>query len=171
MMFKKSWSIEFTNAPATRPVMYQSECSRRSQAVFFLSLKHPKKPLISEPQVSNLKIENLGKKTVLSEYLSLFTLLIFFRNIIVDIPSNQTSRWSSDIDNHPQVRFAFCISFRFTIYFVDCMLQYLILKLQSPSVVKYITFGKYEKTHVCNIKKFKIFGGLEPENMMELLER
>jgi len=49
--------------------------------------------------------------------------------------------------------------------------QYLILKLQSPSIVKYITFGKYEKTHVCNIKKFKIFGGLEPENMMELLER
>ncbi|XP_050461630.1 muskelin isoform X2 [Cataglyphis hispanica] len=70
-------------------------------------------------------------------------------NIIVDIPSDQTSRWSSDIDNHP---------------------QYLILKLQSPSIVKYITFGKYEKTHVCNIKKFKIFGGLEPENMMELLE-
>lgn len=52
-----------------------------------------------------------------------------------------------------------------------CIFQYLILKLQSPSVVKHITFGKYEKTHVCNIKKFRIFGGLEPENMMQLLER
>lgn len=60
---------------------------------------------------------------------------------------------------------------RCTIYLVVSTFQYLILKLQSPSVVKYITFGKYEKTHVCNIKKFKIFGGLEPENMMELLER
>lgn len=70
-------------------------------------------------------------------------------NILVDKPSDQTSRWSSDIDNHQ---------------------QFLILKLQCPAVVKTITFGKYEKTHVCNIKKFKVYGGLEPENMMELLE-
>ncbi|KAL2740581.1 muskelin [Vespula squamosa] len=70
-------------------------------------------------------------------------------NILVDKPSDQTSRWSSDIDN-PR--------------------QFLTLKLQCPSIVKTITFGKYEKTHVCNIKKFKIYGGLEPENMMELLE-
>ncbi|XP_078047275.1 muskelin 1 [Augochlora pura] len=70
-------------------------------------------------------------------------------NILIDKPSDQTSRWSSDIDNHP---------------------QFLILKLQCPSIVKTITFGKYEKTHVCNIKRFKVYGGLEPENMMELLE-
>ncbi|XP_046436398.1 muskelin isoform X1 [Neodiprion lecontei] len=70
-------------------------------------------------------------------------------NILVDVPSDQSSRWSSDNDNHP---------------------QFLILKLQHQSIVKTITFGKYEKTHVCNIKKFKVFGGLEPENMMELLE-
>lgn len=70
-------------------------------------------------------------------------------NILVDKPSDQTSRWSSDIDTYP---------------------QFLILKLRFPSIVKTITFGKYEKTHVCNIKKFKVYGGLEPENMMELLE-
>lgn len=51
------------------------------------------------------------------------------------------------------------------------MFQYLVLKLQKPSIVKAITFGKYEKTHVCNIKRFKIFGGLDSENMMELLDR
>lgn len=28
---------------------------------------------------------------------------VFYRNIIVDEPSDQTSRWSSDNDNHPQV--------------------------------------------------------------------
>jgi len=33
----------------------------------------------------------------------IITNYIFYRNIIVDIPSDQTSRWSSDIDNHPQV--------------------------------------------------------------------
>lgn len=38
-------------------------------------------------------------------------------------------------------------------------------------MVKTITFGKYEKTHVCNIKKFKVYGGLESENLTELLER
>ncbi|XP_033208683.1 muskelin isoform X2 [Belonocnema kinseyi] len=70
-------------------------------------------------------------------------------NIIIDKPSDQTSRWSSDNDNHP---------------------QYLVLKLQQPAIVQTITFGKYEKTHVCNIKKFKVYGGLEEENMMELLE-
>ncbi|XP_017793080.1 PREDICTED: muskelin [Habropoda laboriosa] len=70
-------------------------------------------------------------------------------NILVDKPSDQTSRWASDIDTHP---------------------QFLILKLRFPSIVTTITFGKYEKTHVCNIKKFKVYGGLEPENMMELLE-
>lgn len=37
--------------------------------------------------------------------------------------------------------------------------------------MKSITFGKYEKTHVCNLKKFKVYGGLHDENMIELLER
>ncbi|XP_015597500.1 muskelin isoform X2 [Cephus cinctus] len=70
-------------------------------------------------------------------------------NILVDKPSDQSSRWSSDNDNHP---------------------QFLILKLQHPAIVKTITFGKYEKTHVCTIRKFKVYGGMDPDNMMELLE-
>ncbi|XP_001607967.2 muskelin [Nasonia vitripennis] len=70
-------------------------------------------------------------------------------NILIDKPSDQTSRWSTDNDNHP---------------------QNIILKLQQPSIVKTITFGKFEKAHVCNIRKFKVYGGLEPENMMELVE-
>ena len=45
------------------------------------------------------------------------------------------------------------------------------LKLEHPSIVETITFGKYEKTHVCNLKKFKVFGGLNDENMIELLEK
>ncbi|OBS68384.1 hypothetical protein A6R68_03075, partial [Neotoma lepida] len=47
--------------------------------------------------------------------------------------------------------------------------QYLILKLERPAIVQNITFGKYEKTHVCNLKKFKVFGGMNEENMTELL--
>ncbi|XP_033744964.1 muskelin-like isoform X1 [Pecten maximus] len=70
-------------------------------------------------------------------------------NVYVDSPSDQSSRWSSD-SNHPP--------------------QFLILKLERPSVVKSITFGKYEKTHVCNLKKFKVFGGLTDDHVVELLE-
>lgn len=33
-----------------------------------------------------------------------------------------------------------------------------------------ITFGKYEKAHVCNLKKFKVLGGLNDEHMIELFE-
>ncbi|MGH0119314.1 UNVERIFIED_CONTAM: hypothetical protein FKN15_025785 [Acipenser sinensis] len=46
---------------------------------------------------------------------------------------------------------------------------YLVLKMEKPSIVQSITFGKYEKTHVCNLKKFKVFGGMSEENMTELL--
>ncbi|KAG2460382.1 MKLN1 protein, partial [Polypterus senegalus] len=69
-------------------------------------------------------------------------------NILVDKPNDQSSRWSSE-SNYPP--------------------QYLILKLERPAIAQSITFGKYEKTHVCNLKKFKVFGGMSEENMTELL--
>ncbi|KAL5014601.1 hypothetical protein ScPMuIL_008871 [Solemya velum] len=70
-------------------------------------------------------------------------------NICTDKPNDQSSRWSSDSNQPP---------------------QYLILKLERPAIVEAISFGKYEKTHVCNLKKFKIFGGLGDDHMVELLE-
>ncbi|XP_066283972.1 muskelin-like [Branchiostoma lanceolatum] len=70
-------------------------------------------------------------------------------NILVDKPNDQSSRWSSD-SNYPP--------------------QFLTLKLERPSIVYSITFGKYEKTHVCNLKKFKVYGGLNDDNMIELLQ-
>uniref|UniRef100_A0A670Z2Y5 Muskelin 1 n=1 Tax=Pseudonaja textilis TaxID=8673 RepID=A0A670Z2Y5_PSETE len=80
----------------------------------------------------------------------IYTSVSFYitRNILVDKPNDQSSRWSSE-SNYPP--------------------QYLILKLERPSVVQSITFGKYEKTHVCNLKKFKVFGGMNEENMTDLL--
>jgi hypothetical protein len=58
-------------------------------------------------------------------------------NILEDKPKDQSSRWSSEANTPP---------------------QYLMLKLDKPSVVTKITFGKYEKTHVCNLKRFKVYG-------------
>lgn len=49
--------------------------------------------------------------------------------------------------------------------------QYLTLKLQNTCVVKYIKFGKYERPHVCNLKRFKVYGGLEDDTKIELLYR
>lgn len=72
------------------------------------------------------------------------------RNVLVDKPGDQSSRWSSE-SNYPP--------------------QYLTLKLERPAVVERIMFGKYEKTHVCNLKKFKVFGGMTDNAMIELLDR
>jgi len=69
-------------------------------------------------------------------------------NILEDRPHDQSSRWSSG-NNFPP--------------------QFLILKLVRPAVVTSITFGKYERDHVCNLRKFKIYGGLNMEYMTELL--
>ena len=60
-----------------------------------------------------------------------------FRNILEDHPNDQSSRWSTEANTPP---------------------QYVIVKLEKPSIVTKITFGKYEKTHSCNLKHFKVFG-------------
>ncbi|XP_076052997.1 muskelin 1 [Oratosquilla oratoria] len=70
-------------------------------------------------------------------------------NILEDKPNDQSSRWSSDSNSPP---------------------QFLILKLDRAAILKTVTFGKYEKTHVCNIKKFSIYGSLSDDNMILLLE-
>ncbi|XP_014207147.1 muskelin [Copidosoma floridanum] len=80
---------------------------------------------------------------------SSFTTPFVPENILVDKPSDQNSRWSTDNDNYP---------------------QYMTLKLQEPAIVKRITFGKFEKTHVCNVKKFQVYGGINPESMLKLAE-
>lgn len=68
----------------------------------------------------------------------------------------------------PLLRSSLIYLLKWTIFF---LLQYLILKLERPAIVLSITYGKYEKTHVCNLKKFKVFGGMSEENMTELLSR
>ena len=47
--------------------------------------------------------------------------------------------------------------------------QFLMLKLDQPAIATSISFGKYEKSHVCNLRKFKVYGGLNTEYMTELL--
>ncbi|XP_050538902.1 muskelin isoform X2 [Daktulosphaira vitifoliae] len=69
-------------------------------------------------------------------------------NILQNNQEDQSSRWSSMSNSPP---------------------QYLILKLKNTSIVKYIKFGKYERPHVCNLKRFKVFGGLEDDTKIELL--
>ena len=70
-------------------------------------------------------------------YKSLIFEKFFFRNILEDNPRDQSSRWSSETNTPP---------------------QYVILKLEKPAVVTKITFGKYERSHSCNLKHFKVFG-------------
>ncbi|KAF9919128.1 Muskelin 1, intracellular mediator containing kelch motif [Lobosporangium transversale] len=77
-------------------------------------------------------------------------------NIKINNPQDQSSRWSSGSNNQ---------------------MQYIMIKLHSMAVARTflrhtidsITFGKYHKVHVCNLKEFKVFGGLTTSNMTELL--
>ncbi|XP_074596521.1 muskelin 1 isoform X2 [Brevipalpus obovatus] len=68
-------------------------------------------------------------------------------NILCDEPHDQSSRWSSESNNPP---------------------QFLILKLDYPAIIKEITFGKFQKHHICDMKKFNVFGGMSENNMIEL---
>ncbi|KAL1924690.1 uncharacterized protein VTP21DRAFT_4344 [Calcarisporiella thermophila] len=70
------------------------------------------------------------------------------RNIRDNRPHDQSSRWSSPSNNQA---------------------QFITIKLDKLSIVQNITFGKYHKVHVCNLKEFRVYGGLTPDNMNELL--
>eukprot|EP00039_Didymoeca_costata_P018584 m.334091 g.334091 ORF g.334091 m.334091 type:complete len:745 (+) comp17286_c0_seq1:202-2436(+) len=69
------------------------------------------------------------------------------RNILVDNPSDQSCRWSSSSNQD----------------------QYIILELHEPAIIRRINFGKFTKPHPCNLKQFKIYGGMQLVNCMELL--
>lgn len=72
----------------------------------------------------------------------------FFRNIMVNNPSDQLSRWFTD-SNTPS--------------------QFIMLKIKAPAIVETIKFGKYIKAHVSDLKKFQIFGGTDEHNLSLLL--
>ncbi|KAG9508874.1 Muskelin [Fragariocoptes setiger] len=70
-------------------------------------------------------------------------------NILHDAPEDHLSRWSSETSHMP---------------------QYLVLKLDRVSIVTHIKFGKYYRNHICNLKRFRIYGGIEDSTPIELLE-
>ena len=53
---------------------------------------------------------------------------------------------------------------------VLAVLQFLLLKLNHMSIVKYITFGKFEQSHVCNMKHFQVYCGLKEDHLSLVLE-
>ncbi|KAJ2999772.1 Muskelin 1, intracellular mediator containing kelch motif [Globomyces sp. JEL0801] len=69
-------------------------------------------------------------------------------HITTSKPTDQSSRWSSGSNNQ---------------------MQFITIKLASVAIAQTITFGKYHKVHVCNLKEFKVFGGMDPDHMTELL--
>ncbi|KAI8141192.1 Muskelin N-terminus-domain-containing protein [Fennellomyces sp. T-0311] len=69
-------------------------------------------------------------------------------NIRDNKPTDQSSRWSSG--THDQA-------------------QFVTLRLDKPAVACAITFGKFHRAHVCNLREFKVYGGMDTEDMVELL--
>ena len=48
--------------------------------------------------------------------------------------------------------------------------QFLLLKLNHMSVVRHITFGKFEAAHVCNLRQFQVYCGLKEDHLTLVLE-
>lgn len=69
-------------------------------------------------------------------------------NMMVNNPTDQLSRWFTD-STTPS--------------------QFVMLKLNSPSIVETVKFGKYIKAHVSDLKKFQILGGMDENNLSLLL--
>ncbi|KAH9176271.1 Muskelin N-terminus-domain-containing protein [Lactarius sanguifluus] len=71
-------------------------------------------------------------------------------NIMVDLPTDPNSRWSG-LHENPSIK------------------QWILLRLDTLSVIDSITFGKHYKQHPCNMKEFKICVGLTKDRMAEVL--
>ncbi|KAJ2926627.1 hypothetical protein H1R20_g10465, partial [Candolleomyces eurysporus] len=71
-------------------------------------------------------------------------------NILVESPGEQQSRWSGAYQGNAK--------------------QWILLRLESPSVLTKITFGKFNKPHPCNAKEFKIYVGLTEERMTQVIQ-
>lgn len=69
-------------------------------------------------------------------------------HILEDHPNDQSSRWSSLTNDQN---------------------QFVMLKLERPSLVRTITFGKFFKTHVCNLKEFRVMAGSSVNNLFEVV--
>ncbi|KAE9403924.1 hypothetical protein BT96DRAFT_936129 [Gymnopus androsaceus JB14] len=69
-------------------------------------------------------------------------------NILVDDPSDSKNRWTTQQSEAS---------------------HWILLRLEQLAVLKSITFGKFHTTHPCNMKEFKVYVGLTPENMTEVL--
>ncbi|KAJ7268646.1 Muskelin N-terminus-domain-containing protein, partial [Mycena haematopus] len=72
-------------------------------------------------------------------------------NILVDNPTEQASRWSGG--PVPETGTP----------------QWLLLRLDTLAVVHTITFGKFANPHPCNMKNFKVYGGVSEDALTEVL--
>ncbi|KAL1746418.1 Muskelin N-terminus-domain-containing protein [Schizophyllum fasciatum] len=73
------------------------------------------------------------------------------QNILIDNPADQSSRWSGATRAGPSK-------------------QWIILRLDTPAVLKSITFGKVRlPSHQCNMKEFAVLVGTSLDNMTRVL--
>ncbi|ORY89609.1 Muskelin N-terminus-domain-containing protein [Leucosporidium creatinivorum] len=98
-------------------------------------------------------------------------------NILVDNPSDQSSRWtgatSKASDERELARQASSAPASAPASGSSTPregqpkkkreTQYIIMELENPAIVTGIGFGKYCKTHPCNLFEFSLYGGLSPQ--------
>ena len=92
--------------------------------------------------------ENVVQLNYSIEEYSSFSANYFANNILVNSKTDQSSRWSSASNNNS---------------------QFITLMLEHVAILQTITFGKFHKVHVCNLKEFKVYAGLTKDTMSEIL--
>ncbi len=70
------------------------------------------------------------------------------KNIMIDEKDNNLSRWSVQYRSQK---------------------EYVFLKLSKTAVVFSIIFGKYKESDPTNLKEFKVYAGIDKDNMVEVL--
>ncbi|KAF8624638.1 hypothetical protein AX15_005791 [Amanita polypyramis BW_CC] len=97
--------------------------------------------LISSSESVNLTYSIAGSSPHSNRYIP--------ENIIVDNPTDHTSRWSSADQG--------------------ATYQWILLRLDSLSVLQWIKFGKFVKAHPCNTKEFKVYVGESEDHLIEVI--
>lgn len=123
-------------------------------------------------------------------------IVVVYSQILTDNPSDQKSRWLSSDNRLPQVReiftphssntglhvkyiVALCLAMVYHIIMCvrvcvssekTCSIQFLTLKLEQHAIVRSILFGKFDKSHPCNLRKFRIYGGMDPDHLHLMIE-
>ncbi|KAJ1653783.1 hypothetical protein IWQ61_006164 [Dispira simplex] len=141
----------FANFRVTPPILNSdSTVNSGSNGEHSAELAHPNPNTVSAVSATGISGRRLCKETLSYDLVGYSSYYPDFHpnNIKVNQPVSGRSRWSSEFNDQR---------------------QYLILKLERPSLLHSITFGKFSRKHVCNLKEFRVLAAPAENQWIEIL--